>query len=146
VVTVQRTVVSDRPVEAVFAYLIDFENAVDWDAGTIACERVSGDGGVGTTYLTTSRFLGIHGRDAQLTYRVNDVVIDERIEVVGEHPSVSSAVRLEIMPRPAGAEVVYTATFAFKGGRRLAGPALRIPLRRLADDTERTLTDVLGRL
>jgi uncharacterized protein YndB with AHSA1/START domain len=143
VVTVQVTVVSDRPVEAVFAYLSDFENAVEWDAGTIACARAAGDGRVGTTYVTTARILG---REAQLTYTVDDLLIDERVVMVGEHPSVTSTVRLEIMPRPAGSEVVYTATFAFKGAARLVGPALRIPLRRLADGTERTLTEALSRL
>jgi carbon monoxide dehydrogenase subunit G len=143
VITVQRTVVADQPVEAVFAYLRDFENAVEWDAGTVACRRTSGDGGVGSTYLNTSRFLG---RETQLTYTVEDLVPDERIVIVGRNASVTSTDRIEVVPRPGGSEVVYTAVFEFAGLARWAEPLLRRPVRRLADDAARRLTEVLGRL
>ena len=44
--------------EAVFDYLVDFSHAEEWDSGTVRCERLSGDGGVGTRYRNVSRFLG----------------------------------------------------------------------------------------
>ena len=37
-----------------FAYLSDFTTTNEWDPGTVSTERVSGDGGVGTTYHNTS--------------------------------------------------------------------------------------------
>jgi uncharacterized protein YndB with AHSA1/START domain len=143
VITVQRTIAADRAVEAVYAYLADFEHAVEWDAGTLACRRTSGDGGVGTTYINTSRFLG---RETQLTYTVEDLVPGERIVLVGRNSSVTSTDRIEIVPRPAGAEVVYTATFAFAGAARWLEPLLRRPIGRLADDAERAMTAALDRL
>ena len=143
VITVQRTVVTDHPVEAVYAYLRDFENAVEWDAGTVACRRTSGDGGVGSEYLNTSRFLG---RETELTYTLKDLVPDERVVLVGRNATVTSTDRIEIMPRPTGSEVVYTATFEFKGAARLLIPFLRMPIRRLADHAEDSLTAALGRL
>jgi hypothetical protein len=143
VITVQRTVVSRHPVEPVFAYLRDFENAVEWDAGTVACRRTSGDGSVGTTYLNTSRFLG---RETELVYTVEDLVPDERIVLVGSNETVTSTDRIEIVGRPAGSEVVYTATFEFKGAARWLVPALRWPIRRLADSAERSLTQALDHL
>jgi hypothetical protein len=143
VITVQRTLVADHPVEAVFAYLRDFENAVEWDAGTVACRRTSGDGGVGSTYLNTSRFLG---RETDLTYTVEDLVPDERIVLVGRNSSVTSTDRIEVVQRPAGSEVVYTATFEFKGFARWLVPVLRWPIRRLADDAEHSMTAALARL
>jgi uncharacterized protein YndB with AHSA1/START domain len=143
VITVQRTVVADRPVEAVFAYLRDFENAAEWNAGTVACRRTSGDGGVDTTYVATSRFLG---RETELTYTVDDLVPNERIVVVGRNASVTSTDRIEIVPRPMGSEVVHTATFQFAGAARWLEPVLRLPIRRRADSVERTLTAALQRL
>ncbi len=54
-----------RP-ERVFAYLADFTHTEEWDPGTVRTHRVSGDGGVGTTYANTSRFLG---RETDLNLR-----------------------------------------------------------------------------
>ena len=143
VITIQRTVTADQPVEKVYAYLSDFENAVEWDAGTVACRRLDGDGGVGTSYLNTSRFLG---RDTQLTYVVKDLVVDERFVVVGSNKTVTSTDRIEINPRPGGAEVIYTATFEFSGVARWLEPLLRPPIGRLADNAEQSLTRTLAQL
>ena len=38
--------------DRVFEYLSDFTTTTEWDPGTVA-ERVSGDGGVGTTYRSS---------------------------------------------------------------------------------------------
>lgn len=46
----QRTVTIDRPVEAVFAFVIDGERSREWRPGVLDIRRASGDGGVGTTY------------------------------------------------------------------------------------------------
>ena len=54
---VERTVHTHRP-GMVSAYLADFRNAVEWDAGTVSCDLVSGDGGPGSHYCNVSRFAG----------------------------------------------------------------------------------------
>ena len=46
----QRTVTINRPVEAVFAYVADGEKCPQWRPGVVDIRRLSGDGGVGTTY------------------------------------------------------------------------------------------------
>ena len=46
----QRTVTIKRPVEAVFAYVADGEKCPQWRPGVVDIRRLSGDGGVGTTY------------------------------------------------------------------------------------------------
>ena len=46
----QRTVTINRPVEAVFAFVADGEKCPQWRPGVVDIKRVSGDGGVGTTY------------------------------------------------------------------------------------------------
>jgi len=54
----QKTVVADKPLDAVFGYLSDFTTTTDWDPGTVVTVNQHGDGGVGTAYLNTSTFLG----------------------------------------------------------------------------------------
>jgi uncharacterized protein YndB with AHSA1/START domain len=51
----QRSVTVDASPEKVFAYLSDFTTTEEWDPGTVRCVRTSGDGGVGTVYLNTSK-------------------------------------------------------------------------------------------
>ena len=65
----QKTVIVDKPLDAVFNYLSDFTTTTQWDPGTVATVNHHGDGGVGTTYLNTSTFLG---RKTQLTYLVRE--------------------------------------------------------------------------
>jgi uncharacterized protein YndB with AHSA1/START domain len=55
---VERTLTVPRPIESVFDCLGDFAHTDEWDPGTVETTRVSGDGGVGTTYANTSEFLG----------------------------------------------------------------------------------------
>jgi hypothetical protein len=61
-----KTVVADKPLDAVFGYLSDFTTTTDWDPGTVTTVRRHGNGAVGTTYLNTSTFLG---RTTQLTFK-----------------------------------------------------------------------------
>ena len=67
----QKTVIVDKPLDAVFGYLSDFTTTTEWDPGTVVTVTQHGDGGVGTTYLNTSTFLG---RTTQLTYVVREFV------------------------------------------------------------------------
>ena len=52
-------------IEDVFDFLSDFENTEQWDPGTIETRRVSGDGGLGTTYRNRSQFMK---REVELEY------------------------------------------------------------------------------
>ena len=63
----QRSVDTAASPEVVFAYLSDFTTTNEWDPGTVRTERVAGDGGVGTTYHNTSKFMG---KETELTYEV----------------------------------------------------------------------------
>ena len=71
---VQKAVVVGKPLDTVFGYLSDFTTTTEWDPGTVATVKQDGDGGVGTTYLNTSSFLG---RTSQLTYVVQEFVPGE---------------------------------------------------------------------
>jgi hypothetical protein len=142
-IAVERTVRTDRPVDQVFGYLSDFTNAEEWDAGTVRCTLVRGDGGPGTEYHNVSRFLG---RDTELTYTVREVDSPRRYVVVGANSTVTSTDTITVAADSDGTAVSYRAEFEFHGFARFLEPLLRLPVKQLADDAEQTLQAALTRL
>ncbi|HET8961745.1 SRPBCC family protein [Nocardioides sp.] len=139
----QRTVETTASPSAVFAYLGDFTTTTEWDPGTVETTRVSGDGGVGTTYHNVSRFLG---RTTELTYVVERHEPDRLLALRGENKSVVAHDTMEIAPDGAGTRVTYTAEFDFKGLAGLVAPLLAPALKKLGDEAENGLRSALGRL
>jgi uncharacterized protein YndB with AHSA1/START domain len=139
----QRTVVVDKPLEKVFAYLSDFTTTTEWDPGTVTTVLDRGDGGIGTTYLNTSAFLG---RTTQLTYVVRELVPGERIRLQGENQTVIATDTMSFRSVKAGTEVTYAAEFTFKGPARFIAPLLRPALERLGNQAETGLREALSRL
>lgn len=140
---IQRTVETTAPPEAVFAYLSDFTTTREWDPGTVDTTKVSGDGGVGTTYHNVSSFLG---RKTELTYTVTGHEPPRQFALRGENKSVVAHDTMEIAPDGEGSRVTYTAEFSFRGAARLVAPLLAPALKKLGDDAEKGLRDALGRL
>ena len=118
----RRTVVIDKPRDAVFDYLSDFTTTTEWDPGTVLTVNHHGDGRAGTTYLNTSTFLG---RKTQLTYVVREFVPGELIRLRGENKTVTAVDTMTFRSIEAGTEVTYTAEFTFKGPSRLLAPLLK---------------------
>jgi hypothetical protein len=139
----QKTVVTDTPLRKVFDYLSDFASTTDWDPGTVTTVRQHGDGGVGTSYLNTSEFLG---RQTELRYVVQELVPGERIRLRGENKTVISVDTMAFRRAGVGTEVTYTAEFAFKGAARYLAPFFRPALTRLGDQAEAGLRQALSRL
>src|SRR5262245_33697653 len=119
-IQVERTVTAPRPPEPLFAYLSDFTNAEEWDAGTLACVRVSGDGGVGTVYRNTSSFLG---RTTQLDYVTQRIDAPAVFGIQGRNKTVTSTdtISLEHVDADTTA-VTYRAVFEFHGAARWLEP------------------------
>jgi len=139
----RKTVVVDKPIEKVFAYLADFTTTTEWDPGTVRTVLQRGDGGVGTTYLNTSKFMG---RETQLTYVVRDLVPDQLIRLQGENKTVVAVDTLSFRAVQTGTEVTYSAEFSFKGATRFFAPLLRPALDRLGQQAQSGLSDALNRL
>jgi hypothetical protein len=138
-----RTVVVDKPLKAVFDYLADFTTTTDWDPGTLITVRERGNGGVGTTYLNTSRFLG---RTTQLTYIVEELVDQQAIRLRGENKTVTAVDTMTFRPVAPGTEVTYAAEFTLKGLARVTGPLLKPAFERLGDKAEVGLRQALNGL
>jgi len=138
-----RTVVVEKPLNTVFDYLSDFTTTTEWDPGTVTTVRQHGDGGVGTTYLNTSQFLG---RRTELTYVVRERVDQRLIRLCGENKTVTAVDTMTFRPVPSGTEVTYAAEFTFKGAARFVAPLLRPAFERLGNDAEAGLRETLSKL
>ncbi|MBF4769088.1 SRPBCC family protein [Nocardioides agariphilus] len=136
-----RTVLTRWDPDSVFDYLLDFEHAEEWDAGTVSCERLGGDGGVGTRYRNVSKFLG---RETTLDYEVEKVVPGRQFVITGGNKTVESEDTVIVTPTiSGGTEVEYRARMTFKGIAAVVSPLLTPFLKRLADDTEQQLRATL---
>lgn len=158
---IERSITVDASVDRVFAYLSDFTTTNEWDPGTVRTERVAGDGGVGTRYHNTSRFLG---RETQLDYLVIESVPGERLVLRGENATVVVHDTMTFVPTVTGSgeaaagttaggtggttgtTVTYRTEVEFKGIAGLVAPLLGPAFKKLGDDAERGLREALGRL
>jgi hypothetical protein len=105
--------------------------------------RRSGDGGIGTTYLNTSSFLG---RTTELTYVVQELVPGERVRLRGENATVVAQDTLTFRVAGPGTEVTCTADFTVKGAARYLALLFRPALTRLGNQAEDGLRQALSRL
>ena len=141
---IERTVHADVPVATAFAYLADFEHTEEWDGGTVRTERVSGDGGVGTRYHNTSRFLG---RETELVYTLLERVENQRLHLRGVNKTVTADDTMTFTAEgPSRTSVTYRAEFAFHGVARFLAPLLRPALTKLGDEAEDGLRRAFDRL
>lgn len=139
----QRSVDTNASPEAVFAYLSDFTTTNEWDPGTVRTTLLSGDGGVGTTYANTSKFMG---RETELTYEVVRHEPNTVFALRGENKSVIANDSMEIEPNGFASRVTYTADFEFKGFGRFIAPLLAPALKKLGDEAQDGLREALAKL
>ena len=140
--TVHRTVTTTAPPTRVLPYLLDFENAVEWDSGTVSCELLSGDGSPGTVWHNVSKFAG---RTVDLDYTLEDVS-DHGFVIVGRNETTTSRDTIRVTPGGSGSTVDYQADFSFTGLGRWLWPVAMPLLNKLGNDTARTLKSALDRL
>ncbi len=139
--TVERTISTSAAPADVLPFLADFRNATEWDAGTVSCERVSGDGGPGTVYKNVSKFAG---NTVELEYTTEEIG-EERFVIVGRNDTTTSHDTITVRPAAAGSEVTYRADFEFTGMARFLGPLMTPLLERLGDRTAAQLKETLDR-
>jgi len=140
---VERTLSVPRPIEVVFDYLTDFTHTNAWDPGTLETTRVSGDGGVGTTYANTSEFMG---RRTSLEYETITVERPTKLRFRGRNKSATATDTMTFAPDGDGTRIHYRADFDFGRLVNLVAPlVLRRKLDHVADETmaqlEKTLLD-----
>ena len=141
---IRRTVTTTWAPEEVYAYMLDFTSAEEWDAGTVTCTLVSGDGGVGTTYQNVSQFRGNETTLEYVTESADESAGTHRFVIVGKNKTVTSRDTITIVPGDGGGSSVdYRAEMTFHGFAALASPFLTKPLQKLGDDTAKQLKETL---
>ena len=141
--TIERTVRVQRPISQVFTYLSDFTTTTEWDPGTVTTVLQSGEGGVGTTYLNTSRFAG---RETLVTYTVEKLEEDRLFQLRGVNKTLTAVDTMTFRETADGTEVHYVARFDFKGLAKLAAPFLGPAFKKLGDEAEKGMREALERL
>jgi carbon monoxide dehydrogenase subunit G len=138
---VERTVTVPRPVESVFDYLGDFTHTDEWDPGTIETTRVSGDGGVGTTYANTSEFMG---RQTSLEYETVTFERPTRLQFRGHNKTATATDTMTFTAVGSGTRIHYRADFDFGRLLNLVAPLfLKGKLEKVADETVAQLEKTL---
>lgn len=140
---IEREVTTSAPPDRVFAYLSDFTTTTEWDPGTVKTVRTSGDGGVGTTYQNTSKFMG---RETELTYEVVEYTAPSRIVLHGTNETVDATDSITVEAHGSGTHVTYTADFAFSGFAKVLAPLLAPALKKLGDDAKKGMEEALAKL
>lgn len=130
---VERTFTVSLPIEAVFAYLSDFENTEEWDPGTVSTKRTSGDGGLGTTYANKSKFMG---RETELDYETIAYEEPSLFSCRGRNKTATATDTMTFTRDVDRTQIHYRADFEFHGLVKLVAPLVVKPkLDSLADET-----------
>lgn len=140
--SITRTVTTTASPETVFTYLSDFENATEWDHGTVSCRRISGDGAVGSVYRNESTFMG---NTVTLDYTLEEAT-PPVIRLVGRNKTTESIDTMRLTPDGTGTRVDYSADFTFSGVAKFLAPLLAPFLKKLGDNAQASLTKALDGL
>src|SRR5690349_15372867 len=127
-----RTFTTSSAVDLVYSFLADFANAEEWDPGTVECERVEGDGGVGTRYRNVSSFLG---RKTTVEYVARELDEPRFLHFEGRNDQFTGHDRITLEAAGSGTQVTYDATFDFHGGAKLVVPVVALYMPVLANKT-----------
>ncbi|OAN36108.1 SRPBCC family protein [Mycolicibacterium iranicum] len=141
--SVCRTFTVSAPPERVLAYLMDFENAREWDPRTQSCERIDrGPVAEGAFWHNVSTILGIR---TDLTYTLEELS-DHQVVFVGENQSSRTVDTITVEAEGSGSVITYAADLEMLGTARLLSPVLKVVFQRRAGDTEKQMSSVLNRL
>ncbi|MCB0907014.1 MAG: SRPBCC family protein [Nocardioidaceae bacterium] len=141
--TIERSVAVQQPVEKVWEFLSDFTTTEAWDPGTVSCERVSGDGGVGTVYRNVSRFMG---REVEIEYTAVEVVPGREFRLHGRTDAMEMEDTIRFHAEGDRTRVDYIARFEPQGLTKLVTPLMAPFFKKLGDDAAESLERTLSRL
>jgi uncharacterized protein YndB with AHSA1/START domain len=138
--TIEKSVVIDKPVPQVWAFLADLKNTPQWDVG-VTETRVTSDGplGLGTTFENVGMFLG---RYSIREYQVTEFEPNQRVTVDMSAPPGfirHGGVSYAFEPEGAGTKLTATARLELRGLFKLLQPMM---MRRGTRDFEGDLANL----
>jgi len=100
---INSTVLIARPVEEVFAFLLDIERSAATDPNLVSVEKTPpGPIGVGTTYVLQQR---IQGKVRQSTMRLTEIEPNHLIAFAADLGPMEAQMRLSVEPAQGGTRV-----------------------------------------
>ncbi len=139
--TVETSVLIDRPIEDVFAFVTDPNNVAQW-AGPVVESKMTSDGpvGLGTTSSRITQFLG---RNMEATYEITEYEPSRRYadKMTSGPAPINSRISFDSVN--GGTKVTIQGELEGAGFFKLAEPLMaRMAKRQLATDAQ-TLKDLL---
>ncbi len=138
---VEGTVVINRPIEEVFAYIANPENASQWQGAVVEAKQTSeGPVGVGTTGQSTSHFLG---RRAESTWEVTEYELNRKASLKTTSGPVSYENFATLEAVDEGTKATLAAEYEVGGFFKLAEPILARMAQRQAETDYANLKDIM---
>ena len=136
----ENSVVINRPLEEVFAFVSNLENDPKWQSGVLESKKTSeGPIGVGTTYRTVGQFLG---RRIESEIEITEYELNRKVS----GKSKSGPIRFEshnTYERVEGTRVTVEAEAEIGGFFKLAEPLVINAAKRQIEGDSATLKDLL---
>ena len=140
-IRIETTVEINKSSAEVFAYISNFENNPQWQAGQISCQFTSeGPLGVGSTYDQVAKFLG---RVIVSTFEVLEFEPNQKVKASSTSGSFPITFTRMVEPKDGGALVTAVIEGDASGFFKLAEPLLKIMVQRSVDADYRKLKQIL---
>jgi uncharacterized protein YndB with AHSA1/START domain len=138
---VEATVVIDRPIEEVFAYVVDPENTAQWAGPVVEAKQTSGGPvGLGTT---SSRVTQLLGRTIEATYEITEYEPNKIYADRTTSGPVPINSRILFASVDDGTKVTIQGKLEAGGFFKLAEPIMARMARRQVTSDAQTLKDLL---
>ena len=126
-IRIAATVRIDKPIEEVFDYILDFENAAEWQTGVVKSLKVSdGPVGVGTRFEEDVRMVA---RKVRAVCVISGVEPGESVSFVATSAPIDYQGEFLFERDGAGTQVKIVASAEMKGAWKLLGPLFALDAR-----------------
>lgn len=140
-ITNEKVITINRPVEEVFAYVVDLQNGPEWQSGLLEVRQVTqGSPGVGSQYVAVRKVMGrkLEGVVEIVAYEPNKKAV-----IKSDSGTVPFEESYLFEPTTEGTRITTVTKLHTSGFMGLAGPMIAGTLKREMDTAYGDLKDLL---
>ena len=135
------SVVVQRPIDEVFAYLVNSEHDAEWEEGVVEVRKTSeGPWGLGTTFVYVTQFMG---RRIEEPGKITECQPNERFSFSTGSGGVRVDGTFTFEPSDGGTKVTYSGEAELGGLFKIARPLLAGQIKRQTETNMAKLKTVL---
>ena len=139
-ITVEHSVVINRPIEEVFDFMADIENAPQWRSGLVEVKKLSDELVVGAKATEVLQFLG---RRMETTYEITEYEPNKKFSFKTTSGPVPMEGGFTVESAEGGTKVTFKIQGEAGGFFKLAEPILARMVRRQVETDHGNLKDLL---